>query len=74
MIASARIRCAKPPGKNNNADNRRHDDHQHDAEGIEQDQAVGGADRALRIKNAFRTASQQEGGYDEARKAGETIS
>jgi len=74
LIARPRVGGAKPPGKDQDADSRWNDDDQHNAEGIEQDLAVGGADRPLRLKNAFGAAGQCAGGDDENRKAGEPIS
>ena len=58
LVARPRIGSAEPPGENKHADNRRHDDHQHDAEGIEQDLAIGGADRPLRLQYASRATCE----------------
>ena len=54
LIARPRVGGAKPPGKDQHADNRWNDDDQHNAEGIEQDLDIGGADRPLRLQYASR--------------------
>src|ERR1051326_1737990 len=57
----ARVVGAEPPREGKCRNHRRHPDHAHDANGVEEDDGVGGADRSLRLQDAARAPGERKG-------------
>src|ERR1700722_3848892 len=53
------IGSAKPPGESKNGDDGRHNDRQHDGDGIDQDGLFSSSDRALGSQYPYRAGGEQ---------------
>ena len=59
QVARPRVRSAEPPGEGERRDDRRHDDRQHDRQRVEQDRALGAADRPAGSSTPPQPASER---------------
>ncbi len=59
-VARARVRSPEPPRERQGGDHRRHHDHQHDRQRVEQNRLLGLADGPLRVEDRRRPAGAEQ--------------